>query len=144
MRSAGRSTDPQLAEEILGQPLARETSLMDLLRRPELGYLDIARLAGLDDPLDDYQSVRQLEIQARYSGYIERQVAEIEKLRKNNDTRIPDNMDYDNVLGLSAEVQQKLIETRPQTVGQASRIPGVTPAAVSLLLVHLKKIQRAA
>ena len=98
----------------------------------------------MENPLTDFQSIRQLEIQARYSGYIERQVAEIEKLRKNNDTVIPDQMDYENVIGLSAEVQQKLIETRPQTVGQASRIPGVTPAAVSLLLVHLKKIQRAA
>lgn len=131
-------------ESILGQPLQRETNLLDLLRRPEISYQDLVRLGPLDSALTDLQAIRQLEIQARYSGYIERQVAEIERLKKHEDTLLPDNLNYDRVRGLSTEVRQKLSETRPQSVGQASRIPGVTPAAISLLLVHLKKQQQAA
>jgi len=130
--------------EVLGQPLQREANLMDLLRRPEVNYRALVDLAQLEAPLEDEQTIRQLEIQARYSGYIERQVMEIERLRKSDQMKIPTSLDFSAVRGLSAEVQQKLVETRPQTVGQASRIQGVTPAAISLLLVYIKKIQRAA
>ena len=138
------TTSPTKINEVLGQPLQREANLMDLLRRPEVSYRSLVDLASLEAPLEDEQTIRQLEIQARYSGYIERQVAEIERLRKSDSMKIPVSMDFNSVRGLSAEVQQKLVETQPQTVGQASRIPGVTPAAISLLLVHIKKIQRAA
>ena len=118
--------------------------MLDLLRRPELTYGDIVRLAELESPLDDPQAIRQLEIQARYSGYIERQVAEIERQKKHESTLLPLSLDYAQVKGLSAEVTQKLNDTKPETIGQAARIPGMTPAAISLLLIHLKKIQSAA
>ena len=138
------NTDAATIEKILGQPLQREANLMDLLRRPEVNYQGLVELARLDAPLQDQQSIRQLEIQARYSGYIERQAAEIERQKNSDNLAIPDDIDYANARGLSAEAQQKLSATRPQTIGQAARIPGVTPAAISLLLVHLKKTQRAA
>ncbi|MGI9319221.1 MAG: tRNA uridine-5-carboxymethylaminomethyl(34) synthesis enzyme MnmG [bacterium] len=128
----------------LGRPLTREANLLDLLRRPETNYVDLARLANLSQPIDDQQVIRQLEIQARYEGYIERQIDEIEKLKKQEGTAIPLELNYQQVRGLSAEVMQKFESTRPETVGQAARIPGVTPAAISLLLVHLKRHRRAA
>ena len=137
-------TDSARIQRVLGQPLQRETNLLDLLRRPEIDYSGLVELAELDSPLDDPQSIRQLEIQARYSGYIERQMIEIERQKNSDRLTIPQSLDYSGVRGLSAEVQQKLTETRPQTIGQAARIPGVTPAAVSLLLVHLKRFRRAA
>ena len=130
--------------QALGQPLARETNLLDLLRRPETSYLQLAQLADLDARLEDDQAIRQLEIQARYDGYIERQLTEIERQKKQENAFIPQEINYQQVSGLSSEVQQKLEQTRPETVGQAARIPGVTPAAISLLLVHLKRLQRAA
>ena len=136
--------DPQKEAAVLGRALGREASLLELLRRPEVGYRAMADLVGLEDPLDDEQVIRQLEIQARYEGYIERQQGEIKRLRSKENTAIPADMDYALVRGLSAEVRQKLADARPETVGQAARIPGVTPAAVSLLLVHLKRIQHAA
>ncbi len=136
--------DPQKEAAVLGRALGREASLLELLRRPEVGYRAMADLVGLEEPLDDEQVIRQLEIQARYEGYIERQQGEIKRLRSKENTAIPADMDYDLVRGLSAEVRQKLADARPETVGQAARIPGVTPAAVSLLLVHLKRIQHAA
>jgi tRNA uridine 5-carboxymethylaminomethyl modification enzyme len=134
----------EVIERVLGQPLARETNLLDLLRRPQTDYHQLAKLADLDSPLDDIQAIRQLEIQARYDGYIERQLGEIERQKKQENTSIPTSISYQQVRGLSSEVQQKLEDTRPETVGQAARIPGVTPAAISLLLVHLKRHQRAA
>ena len=136
--------DPQKEAAVLGRALGREASLLELLRRPEVGYRAMADLVGLEEPLDDEQVIRQLEIQARYEGYIERQQGEIKRLRSKENTPIPAGMDYALVRGLSAEVRQKLADARPETVGQAARIPGVTPAAVSLLLVHLKRIQHAA
>lgn len=129
---------------VLGRPLARESNLLELLKRPETTYTALAGLAGLEQPLDDQQAVRQLEIQARYDGYIERQIDEIARLRKQENTSIPADLNYQLVRGLSTEVMQKLEATRPETIGQASRISGVTPAAISLLLVHLKRHQRAA
>ncbi len=134
------------AEEraVLGSELSRSMNLLGLLRRPGVDYRSVTGLVGLADTLSDDQAIRQLEIQARYEGYIERQQGEIARLQRQESTAIPSNMDYTRVRGLSAEVQQKLIETCPETVGQAARIPGVTPAALSLLLVHLKRIRRAA
>ncbi|WKT60595.1 tRNA uridine-5-carboxymethylaminomethyl(34) synthesis enzyme MnmG [Microbulbifer thermotolerans] len=130
---------PQAAavEGKLPQPLAREYSLMDLLRRPELGYTDVASLKG--EPVEDERVAEQVEISAKYAGYIDRQREEIERLRAYEDTPIPVGFDYSQVSGLSSEVKQKLGEARPDTLARASRIPGVTPAAVSLLLIQLKK-----
>ena len=142
LRPAELKTDAMISA--LGRPLARETNLLDLLRRPETKYADLVELAGLKEPVDDEEVIRQLEIQARYDGYIERQIDEIERLKKQEATPIPGDLDYQQVRGLSAEVMQKFVTTRPETVGQAARIPGVTPAAISLLLVHLKRHRRAA
>ncbi|KUJ83100.1 tRNA uridine-5-carboxymethylaminomethyl(34) synthesis enzyme MnmG [Microbulbifer flavimaris] len=125
------------AESKLPQPLSREYSLMDLLRRPELNYGDIASLKG--EAVADEQVAEQVEISAKYAGYIDRQRDEIERLRAYEDTPIPADFDYGEVSGLSSEVKQKLGDTRPDTLARASRVPGVTPAAVSLLLIQLKK-----
>jgi len=130
---------PSDQQRVFGQPLSRESSLMDLLRRPEVRYVDLMSLEGAGPGESDPRVIEQLEIEARYAGYIERQHREIERLRRNEETALPEDIDYNNVRGLSAEIQQKLNEHKPATVGQASRISGVTPAAVSLLLVHLKK-----
>jgi len=121
----------------LKTPLAREYSLADLLKRPELRYADVAGLKG--EPLADTQAAEQVEIQAKYAGYIDRQQEDIERLRRHEDTPLPADLDYQAVDGLSHEVRQKLSEARPATLARASRIPGVTPAAVSLLLIYLKK-----
>ena len=131
-------------QEALGQPLARESNLLDLLRRPETSYQKLVMMLDLPEPLTDSQEIRQLEIQARYDGYIERQLGEVAKLKQQEGKTIPAGLDYAQVRGLSSEVRQKLSETQPETIGQAGRIPGVTPAAISLLLVHLKKVQKAA
>lgn len=136
--------DQDLAQDILGQSLQKDSNLLDLLRRPDVSYRDIVRLVDLDASLLDQQSIRQLEIQARYSGYIKRQMVEVERLKKSESVNVPESVDYTNVQGLSNEIQEKLDKVRPQTIGQAARVPGVTPAAISLLLVHLKKIRRAA
>ncbi len=138
------TADPEKIQRILGQPLQREANLLELLRRPEVDYQSLVDLADLESPLQDSQSIRQIEIQVRYSGYIDRQVAEIERLRKSDHVAIPDAIDYHSVQGLSSELIQKLTETRPENIGQASRIPGITPAAISLLLIYIRKIQRAA
>ncbi len=124
---------------VLGQALQRESTLMDLLRRPEVDYAGLMSLPGVGPGLTDRAVSEQIEIQARYAGYIDRQQQEIERHRRNEEARLPSGMDYQQVRGLSVEVQQKLNQHRPATIGQASRIPGVTPAAISLLLVHLKK-----
>jgi len=126
-----------LVETKLPQPLAREYSLMDLLRRPELGYRDVAGLKG--EPVTNEQVAEQVEISAKYAGYIDRQREEIERLQAYEDTPIPADFDYSDISGLSNEVKQKLGETRPDTLARASRIPGVTPASISLLLIQLKK-----
>jgi len=134
----GSAAAEQLAER-LQQPLARESSLYGLLRRPELGYADIAALAGHEAAAVDAAAGEQLEIEARYSGYVERQRAEVERHRRQERTLIPESFDYAAVGGLSAEARQQLERHRPATIGQAARVPGVTPAAVSLLLVHLRR-----
>ena len=124
---------------MLGGALSKEQRLLDLLRRPEVGYNDLMGLPGAGPGVSEVTVAQQVEIQAKYAGYIERQHEEIQRQRRYEDTALPADVDYDKVHGLSSEVRQKLAARRPATVGQASRIPGVTPAAVSLLLVYLKK-----
>lgn len=126
-------------EPSLSSPLTREVSMLDLVRRPELKLGQILPLCP-DWPDEwDEQVLEQVEIQAKYQGYIDRQQTEIDRRQRYEHWRLPEQLDYANVIGLSNEVREKLWSQRPGTVGQASRIPGVTPAAISLLLVHLKK-----
>lgn len=123
-----------------GKPLSREYSLMDLLKRPELGYRDLADLPGIDgESVTDESVAEQVQIQAKYQGYIDRQQEEIDRLKRHEATPLPEDLDYSRVEGLSHEIRQKLAEAKPATLAQASRISGVTPAAVSILLIHLKK-----
>lgn len=122
----------------LEQPLSREHSLLDLLKRPELEYWDLAHLAP-GELSDDPQVQEQVQIQIKYAGYIDRQAQEIEKIRRQEETPLPLDLDYTRVDGLSNELRNKLGTIRPATLAQASRIPGVTPAAISMLLIHLKK-----
>jgi tRNA uridine 5-carboxymethylaminomethyl modification enzyme len=128
-------------ERVLGTPLTREQRLSDLLRRPDVRYRELMSLSRVPAVELDDQVVEQIEIQARYAGYIERQQDEIQRALAQEQTALPADLDYAQVRGLSAEARQKLIEARPATLGQASRVPGVTPAAISLLLVHLKRRQ---
>jgi tRNA uridine 5-carboxymethylaminomethyl modification enzyme len=121
----------------LSKPLGREYSLADLLRRPELRYDDVAGLAGT--ALEDPQAALQVETHIKYAGYIDRQQDEIDKLKRQEHLLIPDDFDYNLVTGLSNEIKQKLLDARPTSIARAARISGVTPAAVSLLLVNLKK-----
>ncbi|MDN6297036.1 MAG: tRNA uridine-5-carboxymethylaminomethyl(34) synthesis enzyme MnmG [Halomonas sp.] len=126
--------------DILGKPLAREFTLADLLKRPELGYADVANLPGVEgEPVSDDTVAEQVQIQAKYQGYIDRQQDEINKLKRHEATPLPDSLDYRQIDGLSNEIRQKLADARPATLAQAARISGVTPAAVSILLIHLKK-----
>jgi tRNA uridine 5-carboxymethylaminomethyl modification enzyme len=130
---------------LLGSPLSREQRAFDLLRRPEVSYdeLDGVLAADTADWRDDERLTAQVplqaDVQAKYMGYIDRQHDEIERQRRNEETLLPATIDYARVRGLSNEVRQKLIAQRPATLGQAARIPGMTPAAVSLLLIHLKR-----
>ena len=118
-------------------PLSHEYNMLDLLKRPELKYHDLVKP---DDPLSAPQDVaEQIEIQAKYSGYIDRQKQEIAKLHRQEDTKIPTSLKFNQIQGLSNEVKQKLFDIKPETLAQASRIPGITPAAISILLVYLKK-----
>ena len=138
--------DSDSAKQLSGKiakPLGREYSLADLLRRPELGYSDVAMLAG-ESLIPDEQAAEQVATQVKYAGYIERQQEEIARFRRHEDTAIPVDMDYSLVSGLSNEISQKLAQARPATLARAGRISGVTPAALSLLLVHLKKREKLA
>jgi tRNA uridine 5-carboxymethylaminomethyl modification enzyme len=128
-------------ERHLGLAVSRETSMLDLLRRPELDYAALMRVPALAPGIDDPVAAEQVQIQAKYAGYLERQAGDVERNRRHEDTAIPADFDYAAVAGLSAEVRQTLLAARPDTVGQAGRIAGVTPAAVSLLLVHLKRVR---
>lgn len=128
------------AERLFGRDLGREYRLSELLRRPEVSYRSLMALEAVGPGLPDAAAADQVEIQAKYAGYIERQRDEIERARRHEDTVLPPDLDYLAVGGLSTEVSEKLTRQRPSTLGQAARIPGVTPAAISLLLVHLKKL----
>jgi tRNA uridine 5-carboxymethylaminomethyl modification enzyme len=138
----------------LGHPLAREMHAFELLRRPELTYDDVrcaalpeasaARECWRDDERLAEQVALQVDVQAKYSGYLKRQNQEIDRQLRHEQTPLPADIDYARVGGLSNEARQCLLAVKPETLGQAARIPGLTPAAVSLLLVYLKKHGRAA
>jgi tRNA uridine 5-carboxymethylaminomethyl modification enzyme len=128
-------------ERVLGKPIEREYSLFDLLRRPEIDYRDLMTLPGAGAPIEAPEVVEQVDIQAKYHGYIERQKEDVAKMAQQEAMAIPADIDYAQLNGLSIEVRQRLAQHRPQTVGQAGRIQGVTPAAISILLVHLKKLR---
>jgi tRNA uridine 5-carboxymethylaminomethyl modification enzyme len=134
-----RIVSRETSERLLGQALEREYSLFDLLRRPAASHAALMELFGAVPVITDPQVIEQVEIQAKYQGYIERQREEVSYLASQERTLLPPGLDYARVRGLSKEVQQKLSAHRPQTVGEASRISGITPAAISLLLVHLKR-----
>jgi tRNA uridine 5-carboxymethylaminomethyl modification enzyme len=128
----------QIADK-LSSPMAREYNLADLIKRPELTYADVANLKG--DAVKDPQVAEQVEIQLKYDGYIQRQLEDIERMRQQEDMPLPSDFDYDAVGGLSNELKSKLKTQLPETLAQASRIQGMTPAAISLLSVYLKKHQ---
>jgi tRNA uridine 5-carboxymethylaminomethyl modification enzyme len=126
-------------EAATGIAVSRETSALDLLRRPGVDYATLMRVAALGPGVDDRRVAEQVEVAIKYAGYLDRQNGEIERQRRNEEARIPADFDYAAVAGLSNEVRAKLQQVRPQTIGQAQRIAGITPAAISLLLVHLKR-----
>jgi tRNA uridine 5-carboxymethylaminomethyl modification enzyme len=132
------ATEPGVVEAILGQSLVHETNLLDLLKRPEMDYQRLMKLPAAGEPVEDEAVSTQVEVQAKYAGYISRQQAEVEKHRRHEEMRLPAGIEYSKVHGLSIEVSVKLNEHKPSTLGQASRISGITPAAISILLVHLK------
>ena len=129
-------------EAVLGVAVSRETRALDLIRRPELDYAALMRVPALGPGVDDAQVAEQVEIGVKYAGYVERQREEIERQRRHEDTVIPAGFEYAAVRGLSAEVRQKLEQVQPASLGQAQRIAGMTPAAISLLLVHLERQRR--
>ena len=134
--------DADRATALLGAPIEREYSLADLVRRPELKYRELVEALG--EGVSDPEVAEQVEIQLKYQGYIDRQQAEVERQANQAHQKIPDNMNYDDVAGLSFEARQRLSQHRPQTLGLASRIQGITPAAISLLLIHLKRLRAGA
>jgi tRNA uridine 5-carboxymethylaminomethyl modification enzyme len=127
------------ARRVLGQPIEREHTLADLLKRPDVTYAALMTLQGAGPGTADATVAAQVEVQSKYAGYIARQQEEVARHDAHEATALPSDLDYDAVRGLSVEVRQKLAQHRPETIGQASRIQGVTPAAISLLLVHLKR-----
>ena len=127
------------AEAVLGAALTRDATLAELLVRPEVNYAALMRLPGAGAAVADREVAQQVEIQAKYAGYIARSRDEIEQQRRHEEAKLPEDLDYHNVHGLSVEVRQKLVAHRPGTLGQAARMPGITPAAISLLLIHLKR-----
>ncbi|TCJ12726.1 tRNA uridine-5-carboxymethylaminomethyl(34) synthesis enzyme MnmG [Parasulfuritortus cantonensis] len=130
------------AMRVLGKPIEREYSLFDLLRRPEVAYPALLSLPDAGVAVADPEVTEQVEIQAKYSGYVDRQVEEIARQRELEDTALPTDLDYMALKSLSIEVRQKLSQARPATLGQASRVSGVTPAAISVLTVYLKRLQK--
>lgn len=131
------SSEARRVSEIWGKPLTKEANLMELLRRPEVDIEKLMEFAGRRE--DSSQVLQQVEIQAKYAGYIERQQQDIEKAKRYDHLQIPTDFDFSLVKGLSNEVREKLMQQRPETLGLASRIPGMTPAAISLLLIYMKK-----
>jgi tRNA uridine 5-carboxymethylaminomethyl modification enzyme len=133
-----KSLSAEAAARVLGGPIEREYSLLDLLKRPGVNHAALSELAG-EHAAVDADVAAQVEIQAKYQGYVARQREEIERHERYEAMALPNDLDYCEVRGLSIEVQQKLNQHRPETIGQASRVSGITPAAISLLLVHLKR-----
>jgi tRNA uridine 5-carboxymethylaminomethyl modification enzyme len=137
--------DEQQATQIFGAPLTRDAKAFELLRRPEVAYAALIGIESVGRPVlpDEDRLIEQLatqiDVQAKYTGYIDRQSEEVARQARHEDTQLPIDINYKEVLGLSNEVRQRLGEAKPVTLGQAARVPGVTPAAISLLLVHLKR-----
>ena len=127
------------AERVLGKAIEREYTLTDLLRRPDVSYASLMTLPYAGPGVADAVIAEQVEVQAKYSGYITRQQDEVERREAQGSLPLPPDLDYTEVRGLSREVQQKLNRHKPETIGQAARMQGMTPAAISLLLVHLKR-----
>jgi len=125
--------------ELLKQPMQRESTLEAMIRRPEVSYTDLMNVEGLGPALENKQAAEQVEIKIKYQGYIDRQLDEIAKLKRYEDTPLPIELNYTDIKGLSTEVMTKLNEIKPESIGQASRISGITPAAISILLIYLKK-----
>ena len=134
-----RTLAPELAVAVLGQPIEREYTLHELLRRPNVSYRSLSIIEALVNDLQDPVVAEQVEIQAKYEGYILRQQEEVERREAQHGLLLPADLDYAEVRGLSVEVRQTLSHQRPETIGQAARISGITPAAISLLLVHLRR-----
>jgi tRNA uridine 5-carboxymethylaminomethyl modification enzyme len=134
-----RLVSGEVAERVLGKTIEREYALLELLRRPEVNYATLMTLPGAGAPVSDPKVAEQVEIHVKYQGYISRQQEEIARHRQYETLRLPEDLDYSKIRGLSVEVQQKLNLHKPETLGQASRISGVTPAAISVLLVHFKR-----
>jgi len=126
-------------KETLGVALSKEAKALDLLKRPEVSYSDLMKVAGLGPGASDIKVAEQVDVQVRYAGYLTRQAGEVERNQRNESTQIPAGFDYSVVQGLSTELREKLQKTLPESIGQASRMPGMTPAAISLLLVFLKR-----
>ncbi|MGB0466005.1 MAG: tRNA uridine-5-carboxymethylaminomethyl(34) synthesis enzyme MnmG [Pontibacterium sp.] len=137
-----KSAEAEILNKQLKTPLSREYNLADLIKRPEVTYKDIAAIKG--EAVSDPQVAEQVEVQFKYAGYIDRQRAEIDQMRRQENTPLPNDFDYNRVSGLSNELKMKLNDVRPETIAQASRIQGMTPAAISLLLVYIKKQQLSA
>jgi len=142
LKSTWIQKDHQVVDEInslLKSDISRENSLEDLVRRPEVRYEDLMKIEGVGPGVSHKQAAEQIEIQIKYAGYIDRQLEEISKKKRHENTLIPLDFDFTQISGLSNEVVAKLSDARPETIGKASRISGITPAAISLLLVYLKK-----
>ena len=127
------------AMRVFAQPFTTSATLLELLRRPEVSYAALMSLPGAGDAVMDTEIAQQLEIHTKYAGYIERQSEEIALHLRHEEMALPTNLDYHSVRGLSVEACQKLTAQRPTTLGQAARLSGITPAAISLLLVHLRR-----
>ncbi len=134
-----KSAGIEAVNALLNTALTKEANGEDLLRRPEMNYAQLTTLNLFSPPVDDEQAAEQVEIQVKYEGYITRQQEEIDRQQRNENTRLPIDLDYHHVSGLSNEVIAKLNESKPCSIGQASRISGITPAAISILLIYLKK-----
>jgi len=143
LRVLPNSAQAAALSALLEKPLQRELRASELLRRPELDYRSLTAIAGIGPGVDAQDVAEQVEIQAKYAGYLDRQQAEIVRQQRHQDQPLPVGFDYTMVRGLSNEACEKLQGVRPETIGQAARIPGITPAAISLLLIHSKKFRTA-
>ena len=139
-----RTLPAQTAVQLLGQPIEREYTLYDLLRRPNVSYRSLSIISATEEEFEESSVTEQVEIQAKYQGYIARQQDEVERHGGQASVALPTDLDYSEVRGLSIEARQTLSRQRPETIGQAARISGITPAAISLLLVHLRRLRKQA
>jgi tRNA uridine 5-carboxymethylaminomethyl modification enzyme len=143
LRDTWASPNNSYAEKLnpaLNSPLVKEQNLEEILRRPEMTFTKLMHATGLKPIATTEQAQKQVEIQVKYQGYIENELDEIQKQLRNEETYLPANFDYSGIPGLSTEIVMKLNDFQPETIGKASRISGVTPAAISILLIHLKRM----